>query len=74
MINLMSNPLDHKAAGYQVYVMRIWLEKVDSPVWRFSLEDPNTGQRKGFACLSKLTAYLENATTLQPIDDKLLQG
>ncbi len=27
-------------------------------VWRFSLEDSQTGQRKGFASLEKLVAFL----------------
>ena len=28
-------------------------------VWRFSLEDPRTGQRRGFADLEALVVYLE---------------
>jgi hypothetical protein len=27
-------------------------------VWRFSLEDPRTGQRRGFASLEVLVAFL----------------
>jgi hypothetical protein len=50
------------AATYQVYVMRIWLEQTVPPVWRFSLEDPNSGHQRGFSCLTELVAYLEDTT------------
>ena len=45
------------------YLMRLW--KTDSEgegVWRASLESPDTGQRKGFATLRDLFAFLEQAT------------
>jgi len=52
---------------YQVYVMRLWQEqaspKESSSGWRFSIENPATGQRRGFSCLDELVAYLENLTT-----------
>ena len=70
----MTDSLESRGIAYQVYVMRFWQEQIDSPVWRISLEDPNTGQRRGFACLSELTAYLENATSLQPPKDEQLQA
>jgi len=41
--------------------MRFWEErgeKPDASVWRFSLEDPHTGQRRGFASLEALIAAL----------------
>lgn len=52
-------------SSYQVYVMRIWQEQTNPPVWRFILENPTSGQRRGFTCLSELTAYLENIITSQ---------
>ena len=67
---LMTDSFEHMTTTYQVLVMRIWQEKTDPSVCRFSLEDPNTGQRRGFANLSELTAYLENITTPRPINGK----
>jgi len=41
---------------YHTYVLRCWQERSAQPmettsVWRFSLEDPSTGRRRGFASL-----------------------
>ncbi len=58
----MTDFLESRGIAYQVYVMRIWQEQTDSPVWRFSLEDPNTGHQRGFSCLTELVAYLEDTT------------
>ncbi len=58
----MSDSPESSTATYQVYVMRIWQEQTDPPVWRFSLEDPNSGHQRGFSCLPELTAYLESET------------
>jgi hypothetical protein len=51
----------NQPAGYHSYLLRFWEERGDSPavvVWRFSLEDPLTGRRHGFATLDALTAWL----------------
>ena len=46
---------------YQSYLLRIWREephtKTSSP-WRFSLEDPHTGFRRGFQDLELLMTFL----------------
>ena len=50
---------------YHAYLLRFWEERGEqgtSAAWRFSLEDPQTGQRQGFADLGSLTAWLEAAT------------
>ncbi len=48
---------------YVAYLLRCWAEQGDDPtaaaVWRFSLEDPHTGQRRGFPSLAALIAALE---------------
>lgn len=54
-------PLFEKPPSYRSYVLRLWQERGgQSPldVWRFSLEDPQTDQRHGFADLEALTAWL----------------
>lgn len=45
---------------YHSYLFRFWEEIATpaAPVWRFSLEDPLTGRRQGFATLDTFLAYL----------------
>jgi len=48
---------------YQSYLLRCWQEcdkATDNPIWRFSLEDPHTGKRRGFTTLLDLANALEN--------------
>ncbi len=45
---------------YLSYLLRLWQVIVDGqPVWRASLESAQTGQRRGFASLAQLTAFIE---------------
>ena len=52
-----------KPPRYRSYLLTFWEERSQGPsvpvVWRFSLEDPHTGQRRGFADLAALIAALE---------------
>lgn len=50
---------------YIVYVLRFWSENDDRGGWRFSLEDPRTGARRGFAGLEELTSFLLQETAEQ---------
>jgi hypothetical protein len=47
---------------YRTYLLTIWQERSlnrDAPdVWRFTLQDSRTGQRRGFASLEALTKEL----------------
>ena len=51
-----------KPPRYRSYLLTFWEERgrdPDAPVaWRFRLEDPHTGQRRGFADLEALAAAL----------------
>ena len=52
---------------YQAYLLRFWetrsQEEHNGPAaWRFSLEHPHTGVRRGFADLEALMAFLESET------------
>ena len=52
--------------AYHSYLLRFWEERGDQPtppVWRFSLEDPQTAHRHGFASLSALTDWLQSEIT-----------
>lgn len=57
----MSEPF--RPASYHVFLLRFWQESREHPalpaVWRFSLEAPGSGQRRGFASLEALTEFLQ---------------
>ena len=45
---------------YLSYLLRLWRERATLPaVWRASLENPQTGERLGFADIMQLFAFLE---------------
>ena len=47
---------------YRTFVLRLWREQgghLYSDVWRFSLEDARTRQRKGFGSLEELVDFLQ---------------
>jgi|WetSurMetagenome_2_1015567.scaffolds.fasta_scaffold496203_2 hypothetical protein len=49
---------------YQAYLLRLWRVNIGrSTVWHASLEDSRSGERKGFADLSGLQAFLEEQTS-----------
>jgi hypothetical protein len=48
--------------SYRSYLLRIWEERGEParpPVWRFNLEDPHTGERRGFATLESVVEWLD---------------
>jgi hypothetical protein len=48
---------------YHAYLLRLWRVNTGrSQIWHASLEDSRTGERKGFADLPRLLAYLEEQT------------
>ncbi len=52
------------APRYCAYLLRCWQEPrgehQGQAAWRFSLEDPQTGHRQGFATFDALMAFLRN--------------
>jgi len=45
---------------YMAFLLRLWrVDEVDGVQWRASLEEPNTGERRGFADIDRLCAFLE---------------
>jgi len=62
--------------GYGAYLLRLWEVDTDGePVWRFSLHDPRTGERLGFAGLAQLNEFLHQLTDVrhltQPDPDQI---
>jgi hypothetical protein len=48
---------------YRAFMLRCWEVRSPQPggpvTWRFSLEDPHTGEKHGFADLEVLTDFLQ---------------
>ena len=49
---------------YRVFLLRLWQADGDdgTPIWRAALENARTGERRGFADLAQLCAFLEAQT------------
>jgi len=46
---------------YHSYLLRLWVDDTNGKqAWRISLENPFSGERRGFASLKDLCAYLKN--------------
>ena len=60
----------HNQPSYRAYMLRCWQERgrqeAQPSLWRFSLEDPRTGRRQGFASLAAVTAALERELADSP--------
>ena len=47
--------------GYRSYLLRLWQADLGGEaVWRASLQNPHTHERRGFANLADLFTFLEN--------------
>ena len=46
-----------RAPRYHSYLLRCWSE--GPGIWRFSVEDPHTGARRGFTDMAALVAFLD---------------
>ena len=45
---------------YMAFLLRLWrVDEVDGVQWHASLEEPGTGERRGFADIDRLCAYLQ---------------
>jgi hypothetical protein len=52
---------------YASYLLRLWpVRSEDGITWRASLESADTGERKGFASLDALFAFLRQRTDAGP--------
>jgi len=58
---------------YHSYMLRFWPEQQENgpTVWRYTLVDPQTGQRYGFLSLDSLVAYLSALTDELSISSEL---
>jgi hypothetical protein len=51
--------------AYHAWMLRCWRDAGAAP-WRWGLEDPHTGARRGFASLTDLAAFLEGVVIREP--------
>ncbi len=55
--------MNDKPRRYLAYMLRLWQISGEGELaWRASLESPRTGERRGFANLDALFAFLEEQT------------
>jgi hypothetical protein len=60
--------MDSQKEKYLSYMLRLWLAfSEEGASWRASLEDPETGNRTGFAGLGDLFGYLKQQTLRDPL-------
>jgi len=52
--------MTHDRTTYRAYLLRVW--RTPDAHWRASLEDSHTGERRAFATLEQLVAFLEQET------------
>jgi hypothetical protein len=65
--------IKEKTPRYLSYVVRCWQERSvhagrEIKVWRFSLQDPSTHQRRGFATLEALLISLQAELAADDVD------
>jgi hypothetical protein len=55
--------MSDESPRYLAYMLRLWqVEAEEGPAWRALLESPHSGERRGFANLELLFAFLEEKT------------
>jgi hypothetical protein len=65
-------PMQARPPAYRSYLLRFWAERGEqlaASAWRFSLEDPLTGQRRGFPSFEALVAWLQSDMQQAEIND-----
>ncbi|MBK6712739.1 MAG: hypothetical protein IPG51_20765 [Chloroflexi bacterium] len=62
--------MDNRPYHNHSFILSLWAEggarPNAPPVWRFSLEDPHTDQRRGFKDLAELMRFLEEWAAVPP--------
>jgi hypothetical protein len=58
--------MSKQRATYMSYLLRLWCVPGEGAVWQASLEDPQTGERRGFASLDELFTFLRRQMGLTP--------
>ena len=49
-----------QSPDYMAFLLRLWrVDEAEGVQWHASLEEPGTGERRGFANINRLCAFLE---------------
>ena len=57
--------------SYISYLLRLWkVEGGEGGGWRASIEDPHTGEQRGFASLEALFAFLREQVGTSSVSDR----
>lgn len=66
----MDRKLGKRPLRYYSFILSLWMESGPlphaPPVWRISLEDPHSSERRGFKDLAELLRFLEEWTAGPP--------
>jgi hypothetical protein len=69
---------EHEPPRYCAYLLRCWQEqslaRLGLAAWRFSLEDPHTGERRAFASFEALVGFLGGELQDEPPDARTIQA
>jgi len=63
----------NKPSRYHSYLLRLWRDDDTSP-WRVQLEDPHTGERRGFSSVEKMIAFLDSQLVPPKVDNSKKKG
>lgn len=64
-----------KPESYRAFLLRLWLVQEDGkPVWRVSLEDIHTGERRAFANLDALRSFFEEMEPAAKLSEGPAEG
>ena len=67
--------MSNQPPAYLAYMLRLWqVNQQGQPVWRASLESPHTGERRGFANVAQLLAFLQEKTEARLSDGEPPDG
>ncbi|MCB8943531.1 MAG: hypothetical protein H6658_07230 [Ardenticatenaceae bacterium] len=73
----MNREMSKRPLRHHSFILSLWLEGGNSPhsppIWRMSLEDPNTSVRRGFKDTAELVRFLEEWTAVAPATDQSLE-
>lgn len=69
----MENKFGERPLRHHSFILSLWPEGGTlpnaPPVWRMSLQDPHTDQRRGFKDLAELVRFLQEWTAVPPSEE-----
>lgn len=69
----MDRKLGKRPLRHHSFILSLWQERDEPPVWRLSLEDPHTSVRRGFKEIQELARFLEEWTAVPPPEESTVE-